>query len=206
MMISAHTQPKPPRLTPDEYLRAERVAETKSEYYNGEVVAMSGASLRHNRIVANLIFILSNHLRGSKCEVYPSDLRVWNPARRSYSYPDVTVVCGEPKLADEQQDVLLNPTMLIEVLSPSTERKDRGEKAEGYRRLESLREYLLVSQDRIHVERYTRQEGRFWLLSEAADLADSLQLDAIGCTLGLDDVYARVFDELEFETSSDSIQ
>jgi Uma2 family endonuclease len=182
------------RMSPEQFLAMDRAAERKSEYYDGEVVAMTGASLRHNRIVANLIAALHGHLRRGPCEVLPSDMRVWNPVRRSYTFPDVVVVCGRPLLADEQRDVLLNPTLLIEVLSDSTESLDRGAKAEGFRRLESLQEYLLVSQREVRVERYRRYGERQWMLTEALDAGDVLDLDGVGCTLALSDVYENVFD------------
>jgi Uma2 family endonuclease len=125
--------------------------------------------------------------------VYPSDLRVWNPITRSHTFPDVVVVCGESRLnGDGENDVLLNPTLLIEVLSPSTEAKDRGGKAESFRRLDSLQEYLLVSQFEPHIEHYRRYDERQWMLTEATHLADALELGSIGCTLALSDIYQNV--------------
>jgi Uma2 family endonuclease len=188
--MSSHAQTA--LISPEEYLEEERKAETKHEYYDGEIVAMSGASLPHNLIVANLVAALHLQLRGTSCRVYPSDLRVWNPERRSYTYPDVAVVCGEPQASDERRDVLLNPTLLIEVLSDSTEAKDRGEKSEGFRRLVSLQEYLLISQTEPRVERYRRYGERQWMLSEALEMGDVVELDSIGCTLALKDIYENV--------------
>ncbi len=199
--MSSH--PETALLSPEEFLEAERRAETKHEYYDGEIVALSGASLPHNRIVANLIAALHPQLRDTTCSVFPSDLRVWNPARRSYTYPDVVVVCGEPQASDERRDVLLNPTLLIEVLSESTESRDRGEKAEGIRRLESLQEYLLVSQAEVRVERYRRYGERQWMLTEALDRGDVLELDSIGCTLALQDVYQNVLGDPGTNTTAD---
>ena len=147
---------------------------------------------RHNLIVANLIIALGAQLRGGPCRVYPSDMRVRNPVTNSYMFPDVVVVCGESRFADEERDVLLNPTLLIEVLSDSTERKDRGEKSEAFRRLESLQEYLLVSQFGHRAECYRRYGERQWMLTETLALEEQIELDSIGCALALRDIYENV--------------
>ncbi|MBI4545812.1 MAG: Uma2 family endonuclease [Gemmatimonadetes bacterium] len=185
------TQPRP-RMMPAEYLEAERRAEYKSEYYAGEVFAMTGASRQHNLIVTNLIVSLGTQLRESPCQVYPSDMRVKVQSTGLYTYPDVAVVCGDPEFEDEQVDTLLNPTALIEVLSPSTEAYDRGRKAEHYRGLESLQVYLLVAQDEPRVERYLRQGPREWLLTEFRGLSETVELSSVGCTLPLSQVYEKV--------------
>ena len=173
------------------YLAAEREAEAKSEYFAGEVFAMSGASRRHNLIVGNLIRELGVQLRGRPCEVYPSDMRVKVAASGAYAYPDVVVVCGEPEFEDEHVDTLLNPTVLVEVLSPSTEVNDRVRKWEQYRRIPSLKEYVLVAQDGRHIEWYTRQEGGLWTFAEVAE-NEILHMQSVDCRLALDDVYERV--------------
>ncbi len=180
------------RISLEDYLAAERQAETKSEYLNGDVFAMSGASREHNLIVWNLSGSLYAQLRGRGCEAYVGDMRVHIPATGLYTYPDIAVVCGEPRFEDGELDTLLNPTLLIEVLSPSTEGYDRGKKAAHYRALDSLREYLLVSQEEVRVELLTRQEDGHWLLSEASRLEETVSLGSIGCTLRLADVYERV--------------
>ena len=185
------TQPRT-ALTPEEYLELERKAEYKSEYYHGEMFAMAGASREHNVLAMNLSATLHAQLRRRPCEVYPSDMRVRVGATGLYTYPDVSVVCGQPQLADEHADILLNPTFLAEVLSPSTEGYDRGRKFEHYRTIESLAEYLLVAQDRIHVDLYTRQQDGRWVLSEASRLEDTLELPSIGCQLALADLYEKV--------------
>ena len=179
------------RVSLEDYLAAERQAETKNEYLNGEVFAMSGASREHNLIVWNLSAALHAQLRGRGCEAYVGDMRVHIPATGLYTYPDVAVVCGEPRFEDGELDTLLNPTLLVEVLSPSTEGYDRGKKAAHYRTLDSLREYLLVSQE-LRVELFTRQEDGHWLLSEASRLEETVTLGSIGCTLRLADVYERI--------------
>jgi Uma2 family endonuclease len=191
-MSSAAPSSQPLRMSPEEYLTFERAADMKHEYVDGEVRAMSGASLRHVTIVANLTIRIGEQVRGRGCRVLTSDMRVMAPGYPSYLYPDLAVVCGAPVMGDDQFDILTNPTLLIEVLSPSSSNYDRGEKWEKYRRIESLREYLVVSQDRAHVERYTRQGERFWLLSEAAELAERVELESIGCTLTLSEIYEQV--------------
>jgi Uma2 family endonuclease len=180
------------RLTPEEYLAVERKAEYKSEYLAGEVFAMSGASEAHNLIAGNVFAALHAQLRKRPCKVYPSDMRVKVSATDLYTYPDVTVVCGEAQFDDDRQDTLLNPTVIVEVLSPSTEGYDRGAKFEHYRKLESLREYVLIAQDKHHVEHYVRQPDNQWLLSETDSLPDTIHLPSINCDLALADVYDKV--------------
>lgn len=179
-------------LTPDEYLAQERRAAFKSEYYQGETFAMAGASREHNLIVGNLVGEVRNQLKGHPCEVYPSDMRVKVIATGLYTYPDVTVVCGTPEFEDEHRDILLNPTVLGEVLSDSTEAYDRGTKSEQYRKLPSLNEYLLIAQDRPHVERYVRQPDGGWLLREVAEPGGSVALDSIPVVLPMSEVYRQV--------------
>ena len=179
-------------LTPDQYLEIERKAETKSEYWQGVTFAMAGASREHNLLLTNLLAILHQQLRRRPCEVYPSDMRVWIPATGLYTYPDVVAVCDDPRFTDDHADTLVNPTLVAEILSPTTEAYDRGRKFEHYRAVESLQEYLLVAQDRIHVDLYTRQPDGTWLLQEAGHLEDSVELKSIGCQLLLTDLYERV--------------
>jgi Uma2 family endonuclease len=181
------------RLSPQEYLAAERQAEVRSEYLGGDVFAMSGASRRHNLIVVNVAASLHGQLKGRACETYAGDMRIHIPATGLYTYPDVAVVCGDPRFEDSELDTLLNPTVLIEVLSPTTEGYDRGKKFAHYRTLESLREYVLVSQEEVRVELFTRQHEGHWLLSEASRLEEAVPLAAIGCELRLADAYDRVF-------------
>lgn len=187
------TDPKP-RFTPEEYLARERESESKSEYLAGEIFAMSGASRRHNLITGNIFAALHAQLRKSGvCEVYAHDMRLRAPVADLYTYPDVVVACGEPRFEDAELDTLLDPTLIVEVLSKSTEGYDRGAKFEHYRTLPSLSEYLLVAQDRIHVERFLREAADRWVLTETDELASILELPSLGCTLSLADVYDRVF-------------
>ena len=179
-------------LTPQQYLALERASEERSEYLDGEMVAMTGVSRNHALIAVNLGRELSSQLLDRPCEVYASDLRVQVSPTGLYTYPDVVVVCGEPRFEDEQLDTLLNPTVLIEVLSPTTESYDRGKKFEHYRTLDSLAEYLLVSQDHPRIERYLRQNDGLWLFGDAAGLDAVLTLPSIGCDLRLAGVYAKV--------------
>lgn len=181
--------------TPEEYLAYERRNEFKSEYLNGEIVAMTGASRKHNRIVLNLAFSLHGQLRKNKsCEVYANDMRVRVLADNLYTYPDVVAACGEPRFEDDEVDTLLNPVLIAEVLSRSTERYDRGAKLRHYKTIPSFVEYLFVAQDRIQVDHSLRDaEGRRWVSTQTEDLNATLVLPSIGCTLLLADIYDRVF-------------
>jgi Uma2 family endonuclease len=181
-----------PSLTPEQYLEIERHAETRSEFLDGEAFAMTRGSFEHNVIVGNLVGELRQQLKRRPCRVCPSDLRVHVPATGLYTYPDVVVVCGDPQFRDEHLDTLLNPTLLVEVLSPTTEAYDRGKKFEHYRSLESLSEYLLVSQEAPRVEHYLRQDGNRWLLTAVTGLDAVLALPTIQCELALSEIYDKV--------------
>ncbi len=179
-------------LTPEEYLASERKASYKSEYIDGVMVAMTGASRQHNLIAFNITREISQQLRERPCEGYASDMRVRVPSTRLYTYPDVVVVCGEPQFEDDYVDTLLNPTLIIEVLSESTELYDRGKKFGLYRTIESLAEYLLVAQDECRVEQYVKQPGGHWLLSDYHSPEDTVELISIQCRLALSEVYDKV--------------
>ncbi len=179
-------------MTEAEYLAIERAAECKSEYYRGQMFAMAGARAAHNALTANALGLLHHQLRHRPCQVYGSDMRIHIPANTLYTYPDVSVFCGEPELLDAERDTLLNPTFIAEVLSESTERYDRGRKFELYRSIESLREYLLVASDRLSVDLYTRQPGGQWLLTSFGRLEDAVALDSIGCRFSLMELYEKV--------------
>ena len=182
--------------TAEEYLSLERGASIKSEFHDGQIYAMTGASRAHNLITINIARELSQQLKQRPCEAYINDMRVKATTARSYHYPDIAVVCGKPEFEDAQADTLLNPTLLIEVLSPSTEAYDRGGKFAHYRKIASLREYLLVTQDQPGIERYLRQ-GEVWILSEAQGLDASVSLESIDCRLSLREVYDKVFEDSE---------
>ena len=180
--------------TAEDYLKLERSVPYKSEFYDGQINAMTGANRKHNLITVNIAGELCSQLKKRPCEAYINDMRVKAAEAPSYHYPDITVVCGKPQFEDGQMDTLLNPTLLIEVLSPSTEAYDRGGKFARYRKIPTLREYLLVTQDQPSIERYQRQ-GDVWILSEAVGLEASVTLESIDCVLSLREVYDKVLDD-----------
>ena len=177
--------------TPEEYLASERKATLKSEYISGEMLAMSGASNAHNLITLDIGTELNIQLRERECLVYTNDMRIRTSPMGSYFYPDVVVVCGEPEFEDNVFDTLLNPILVIEVLSPSTEVFDKGEKFRHYQELASLQEYILVSQDRVGVEHYRLVKTQ-WVQNELRGHEDVLSLNSIRCELPLQDIYRRV--------------
>ena len=186
-------------MTEAEYLAFERSSEIKHEFVGGEIYAMSGASRNHNLIAGSTYVAIYSQLRGKGCETYPSDMKVRTPSTGSYVYPDISVVCGDPQFDDEQRDVLLNPGVVIEVLSPNTEAYDRGKKFARYREIESLQEYILISQDQPHIERFVRQADGMWQFSDVRGLEGSVTLASIGCQLALQAVYEQV----TFESDQD---
>ncbi len=175
-----------------EYLRRERAADYKSEYYKGEMFAMAGASRKHNLIAGNLVREFGNELKLRSCEVYPSDMRVKVDPTGLYTYPDVVVVCDEPKLEDEHFDTLLNPTLLVEVLSDSTESYDRGPKFKQFRRIGSLKEFVLVAQDRISVECYVRRSDDTWTLRDYDAIEEIVRFESLGVEVAMEEIYRRV--------------
>ena len=179
-------------LTPEQYLEIERKAEFKSEYYQGEMFAMAGAKEAHNLVIWNLARELGQQLRQRPCRAYLADMRVRVSATGLYTYPDVVAVCGEPQFLDDQRDTLLNPNLIVEVLSPSTELYDRVRKFEHYRSLESVSEYLLVSSERVSAELYARQPDGRWLLTTVNRMEDSLDLQSVSARLTLADLYEKV--------------
>ena len=179
-------------VTPEEYLAAERLSETKSEYLDGGVFPMLGACLNHLQIVVNVTTELNIQLRPSPCRVLAVDLKIRLQESRKFFYPDVTVVCDEPQFHDERKDITLNPVFVIEVLSPSTEAFDRGAKFRAYQTIESLKEYVLVSQNKPLIEQYIRDEGGEWRYKAAEGLESSLTLPSVECTLNLGAVYDKV--------------
>jgi Uma2 family endonuclease len=185
--------------TPEEYLALEREAEYKSELINGQIYAMSGASEEHNLITLNLASEIRQQFKGRSCRVYSADMRVKVSSTGMYTYPDVVAVCGGSIFEDSEVDTLTNPTVITEVLSPSTEAYDRGEKFAHYRRLPSLQEYVLISQDKLRVEHYLRH-GDEWIFTELSELDDTLQLTAVDCSVALRDIY----DKVEFTTAGET--
>jgi Uma2 family endonuclease len=181
-----------PTWSVEAYLAQERASEQRHEYLAGQIFLMSGGSEQHSLIAGNVYASFHTQVRQRPCRVYTSHMRVKVSATGLYTYPDVSVVCGEAQFEDDHRDTLLNPTVIVEVLSPSTEAYDRGKKSQHYRALESLREYLLIAQDAQRIEQYVRQPDDRWVLSDVYRSEGSVNLVAIGCTLLLADVYERV--------------
>ena len=181
--------------TQEEYLELERAAEYKSEYYRGEIFAMSGASRYHNRITENLSGEIYIALKGKSCQSFSRDMRVHIPENTLYTYPDLLIVCGKPEFLDNQTDTLLNPSVIIEVLSPSTEGYDQGKKFHLYRSLRMLTEYVLIDSQEVRAEVYRKASNGIWaLVSEADDLEGSIEIGHIGLTLKMSDIYAQTED------------
>lgn len=184
------TNPKP-YLTPEEYLEFDRASEERYEYFAGEMFLMSGGSARHNSIIFNINLSLGGQIKGGRCRGFANSQRVLVDETGLYTYPDVVIVCGQPVFA--HGDTLTNPTLLVEVLSPSTGNYDKVGKFDHYRKIASLAEYILVAQDKPHVMRYVRQtDAVTWLLSETTDINYVIELPSINCQLALSDVYDNV--------------
>lgn len=196
------TQPKH-WYTVEEYLALEKASETRYEYWNGDIYCMSGAKTNHNRITVNVTTSLSNQLANRSCEVFNEGQRLKVPAAPPFRYPDASVVCGEPVFEDILGlEALVNPILIVEVLSPTSENYDKGQKFMWYQSIPSFREYLLIHQDRVHVIQYRKQEDETWISSETTDLNATIELPSINCTLALSDVYRRVkFEETSFKAS-----
>jgi Uma2 family endonuclease len=191
----ARTMPVPgtlSRLTETEYLEFERAAEYKSEFFDGEMFAMAGGTPQHSLIGANLVAEFRNRLKDKPCTAYNADLRIKVEATGLYSYPDLSVVCGPLQFAQGTDDTVLNPTVLVEVLSDSTEAYDRGRKFENYRQIPGLREYLLVSQKEPRIEQFIRQPDGHWLLIEAAGMEKTLALPSLQITISLAEIFLKV--------------
>lgn len=180
------------RLTPQEYLAIERAALEKSEYYNGEMFALAGTTREHSLINGNIAAALRNQLKDHPFETYSNNMRVRTRPGGLYTYPDVVVVCGDREFEDAEVDILVNPTLIVEVLSTSTEAYDRGDKFAMYRENASLQEYVIVSQHQPRVESYLRQANGTWLLSIASGLEATIRLTSIDCELALSEVYERL--------------
>jgi Uma2 family endonuclease len=185
------TQPTP-YITPEEYITLERDAKTKSEYFDGRIFAMAGASEAHVLIATNLILSLGAQLRDKRCRVYAADMRVKVTSAGLYTYPDIAVICGKAQFEDQRRDTLLNPTVLFEIASPSTEAYDRGQKFAFYRELESMTDYVVVSQAIALIDHFTRLPDGKWLLAGHRGLETVAHIDSIGCDLPLTDVYDKV--------------
>lgn len=188
----ASPQPRTSYISPEEYLALERNAVQKSEYYAGEIFLMACATKLHNIIAANILGELYGQLKKKPCLVFPSDMRLKVSKTGLYTYPDAMVACEKVIFEGEKEDVLLNPVIIVEVLSESTEGYDRGKKFEHYRRIDSFLEYLLVAQDQHHVEHYVKQKNGAWLFSETRSLDETIKLPSIDCELALSEIYDKV--------------
>ncbi|MGH9948188.1 MAG: Uma2 family endonuclease [Pyrinomonadaceae bacterium] len=180
------------KMSPEQYLEFERASEEKHEFRNGEIRSMSGAKRSHNLIALNTGSEIHQALKGKNCEGYPSEMRVFVPETGLYTYPDLVVVCGNHEFQDDVLDTLLNPVLIVEILSESTESYDRGLKFQNYRSIDSLREYVLISQNRAAVEKYVKHGDGFWLLSSAIGLEATINLESIDSILSLTDIYDKV--------------
>jgi Uma2 family endonuclease len=179
-------------ISPEEYLTGEREGDIRHEYFAGEVFAMAGASREHNQISTNIVRLLGNQLLEKPCSVFASDMKVKIQKKKKYSYPDIVIVCEKEEYEDEHNDVLLNPVVLIEILSDSTEAYDRGDKFSHYQEIPSFGEYILVSQYTLKMERFTRQPDKSWVYTIYQGTEDILSVETIDCDLPLAEVYRKV--------------
>ena len=180
------------QVTVAEYLKFDHQSDQKYEYYDGQIYLMAGATPRHNLISASVNFTLYAQLRGKGCFIYSGDMHVKVEKTGLYTYPDMTIVCGQPQYEDTKPPTLLNPTVIIEILSPSTERDDRGKKFQHYRNLDSLQEYILISQSGYRIEKFTKQTDKVWLFREVIGRYEKLFLSSLNCQLALSEVYDQV--------------
>ncbi|MCB0104629.1 MAG: Uma2 family endonuclease [Caldilineaceae bacterium] len=178
--------------THDEYLALEEHADTKSEYFKGQIFAMSGGSVNHSRIAVNVMVELGNDLQTTPCEPFNSDLRIWIRAHDLFTYPDISVICGNPDFYHTRTDTVTNPVVIFEVLSPSTQDYDRGQKFECYRSIPSLRDYVIIHQEKIAVEHHHKVGLNRWLLTEYTDPDETLLIESIDFALPIRRIYARV--------------
>ena len=181
--------PKYNYISPEEYLERERASEEKHEYYDGFVIAMSGARLKHNQVTGNLVAEIGSYLKGKECQTLPSDMRVSTPNRDAYMYPDATIVCGEPKLEDDKFDTLLNPSVVFEILSPSTQKNDKGYKLLHYKNIPSLKEYIMIDASKRFVEVVRREPDGAWRFEDIAASSAGFHIETIGLTISFNDLY-----------------
>lgn len=185
-------KPKKRAYSVEEYFASEEQAEYRSEYYDGEMVAMSGGTINHNRIVVNLAGLLATNLAEKPCEAFVTDLRVQIEQQRYYTYPDVVIVCGQPEFVKGRQDTITNPIVIIEVLSDSTRDYDRGSKFAAYRNIATLREYILIDQDEIHIEAFVKDDSGAWRLRDYFEQDGTLPIESLHLTLPIQQLYKRV--------------
>jgi Uma2 family endonuclease len=179
-------------ISPQDYLALERISKEKHEYFQGKIVAMAGASLIHNRLVANLLGEIREALKNKPCEILPSDIHVSTPSRESYMYPDAVIVCDQPEMEDDKFDTLKNPVVIFEILSPSTEDHDRGRKFFFYRQIPSFKEYILVDSTKPFVEISRQEENGAWKFETVTDPDGQLFIASIGISIPMAEVYRNV--------------
>jgi Uma2 family endonuclease len=185
------------RYTPAEYFALEDQAEIRSEYHDGEIIPMTGGSFNHNRIINRICAYLLNALQGKNYEPFSSDVKVWIPKYRKATYPDVMVIEGEPEQYDNRTDTLLNPRLIIEVLSKSTEDYDQGDKFKLYRSIPDLQEYLLISQYEVDIQHYTKAEGGFWIYRTYETLEETIALTSINTDISVASIYEGIVVEVQ---------
>jgi Uma2 family endonuclease len=181
--------PKYNYITPDEYLQMERASEEKHEYYDGYVITLTGARLKHNQIAANLLVDIGSYLKGKECQVLPSDMRVATPNRDAYIYPDASIVCGDPQLEDDQFDTLLNPSVVFEIWSPSTQKNDVGYKLIYYQHIPSLKEYIMIDSAKQFVQAVRKQQDGAWRFEDITDTTSMLFIRTINMAVPFADIY-----------------
>jgi Uma2 family endonuclease len=179
-------------LSAEEYLDMERKAVEKTELYEGLLIKMTGASIRHNEIISNLVGIINPYLRGKSCSIYANDMRVHIPESNSFLYPDLTIVCGKAELFDDYLDNVLNPSVIIEVLSPSTENYDRGNKLFVYQKIQSLKEYILIDSAKAVIQVITKEDNLLWKFETITDSSSAFSIKTISLDIKLEDVYDKV--------------
>lgn len=190
--------------SPEEYLALEEVADYKSEYIDGEIVPMAGGSTNHNRIAGNFYAGLNFAFKTEDYEVFMSDVRLWIPQRRIYTYPDVMVVAGEPEYYNDRTDTITNPRVIIEVLSPSTKRYDSSKKFEAYRTILAFEEYLLIDQTRVYIEHFSKTDNKRWSFAEYDESDNAIALSSVSFEISLVDIYNKVnFEQVDAETAPD---
>jgi len=188
--------------SPDEYRELEETAEFRNEYRDGEIVQMSGGSINHSRIIRNLSRVLGNLLEGQPYELFHNDLRLWIPRYRRGTYPDVMVIEGEPVFNEGRSDEILNPMLIVEVLSKSTNNFDKEDKFRFYRSIPELREYVLVSQSEFLVEQYIKTESNEWLFREYEGETATVSFASVGVQMSISEIYVKVV----FETQETDVQ
>lgn len=190
--VAEMLSPKETKITPEDYLASERQAEAKSEFFDGETFAMAGASREHNQIASNIVRVLGNQFQEKPCTVYSSDMKVKMEEIQKYTYPDVVVSCDQEEYEDENNDVLLNPIAIFEILSDATEAYDRGEKFAHYQLLDSLAEYILISQHFCRVEKFQRRDDNAWIYFAFKEMDDIVKLESVSCELSVSEIYRKV--------------